>query len=157
MLRVHTIIVRYCCKTCNDNAFFVLVFMKYERPQEFVTLRFFVQKGRLRSAVRIGIGRPWIPQIRIRQNNASPTGIRIHNAGFNSVADPGCLSRIRIFSIADPGSISKNLSILTQKIVTKLPEIWSGLFIPDPDADFLYQFKGQNGTGPRIRIRNTGF
>jgi hypothetical protein len=35
----------------------------------------------------------------------------------SSVADPGCLSRIRIFSISDPGSASKNLSILTQKIV----------------------------------------
>ncbi len=45
------------------------------------------------------------------------------------------LSRIRIFSfsISDPGSASKNLSILTPKIVSKLSEIWSGLFIPDPD------------------------
>jgi hypothetical protein len=50
-----------------------------------------------------------------------------------SVADPGCLSRIRIFSnpdpgsrvknIPDPGSTSKNLSILTQKIVSKHAEI----------------------------------
>ncbi len=51
-------------------------------------------------------------------------------------------SRIRLFSIPDPkffhpGSTSKNLSILTQKIVLKLSEIWSGLFIPDPDPDFL--------------------
>ncbi len=30
-----------------------------------------------------------------------------------------------------------DLSILTQKIVSKLSEIWSGLFIPDPDTDFL--------------------
>ncbi len=36
-----------------------------------------------------------------------------------------------------PGSASKNLSILTQKIVSKLSEIWSGLFIPDPDPAFL--------------------
>jgi hypothetical protein len=42
---------------------------------------------------------------------------------ISSVADPGCLSlnrlfpsRIRFFSIPDPGSASKNLSILTQKI-----------------------------------------
>ncbi len=42
-------------------------------------------------------------------------------------------SRIQIFSIANPGSASKNLSILTQKIYSKLSEIWSGLFIPDPD------------------------
>ncbi len=32
----------------------------------------------------------------------------------SSVADPGWLSRIRLFSIPDPGSASKNLSILTQ-------------------------------------------
>ncbi len=44
---------------------------------------------------------------------------------------------IRILSIPDPRSASKNLSILTQKIVCKLSEIWSGLFIPDPDPDFL--------------------
>ncbi len=47
-----------------------------------------------------------------------------------SVTDPVCLSRIRIFSNPDPGSASKNLSILTQKI-------WSGLFIPDQDPGYL--------------------
>ncbi len=50
-------------------------------------------------------------------------------------------SRIRTVSIPDPGSSSKNLSILTpkksKKMVSKLKQIWSGLFIPDPDADFL--------------------
>jgi hypothetical protein len=40
------------------------------------------------------------------------------------------------------GSASKNLSVLLQKkMVSKLSEIWSGLFIPDPDPgtrpDFL--------------------
>jgi hypothetical protein len=39
--------------------------------------------------------------------------------------------------IPDPGSTSKNLSILTQKSVFKFSEIWSGLFIPDPDPGFL--------------------
>jgi hypothetical protein len=34
---------------------------------------------------------------------------------ISSVADPGCLSRIRIFSITDPEFASKNLSILTPK------------------------------------------
>jgi hypothetical protein len=42
---------------------------------------------------------------------------------ISSVADPGCLSRIRIFSIPDPEFASKNLSILTPKIVSKLSEI----------------------------------
>ncbi len=53
-------------------------------------------------------------------------------------------SRIRIFSIPDLGSkrfripdSHQRISILTQKIVSKLSEIWSGLFIPDPDPDFL--------------------
>ncbi len=54
------------------------------------------------------------------------------------------------FSIPDPGSkifpdprsrsasTSKNfLSILTQKIVSTLTEIWFGMFILDPDLDFL--------------------
>ncbi len=39
----------------------------------------------------------------------------------SSVADPGCLSRI---------PETKNLSFLTQKIISKLSEIWSWLFIP---------------------------
>ncbi len=42
---------------------------------------------------------------------------------ISSVADPGCLSRIRIFSTPDPEFASKNLSILTPKIVSKLSEI----------------------------------
>ncbi len=48
-------------------------------------------------------------------------------------------SRIKIFSVRDPwsGSASKNLSILAQKMISKLSEIWSGFFIPDPDPDFL--------------------
>jgi hypothetical protein len=50
-----------------------------------------------------------------------------------NVADPECLSWIRIFSIPDPGSsfkripgsasASRNFNILTQKIVSKLSEI----------------------------------
>jgi len=42
---------------------------------------------------------------------------------------------------------------------SKLSEIWSGLFIPDPDPDYLPILdsgsRGQKGTGFRIRIRNT--
>jgi hypothetical protein len=74
-------------------------------------------------------------------------------------------SRIRTFSIADPGSASKNLSILTPK----KPKKWflssrkydpsCSSRIPDPDADFLPipdpGSRGQKGTGSRIRIRNT--
>ncbi len=45
---------------------------------------------------------------------------------FHNDAEPGCLSRIQIFSIPDPGSASNNLGVLTQKIVSNLSEIWSG-------------------------------
>ncbi len=57
---------------------------------------------------------------------------KIHHFSFTSVSDPGCLSRIpdttffypgsriRIFSIPDPGSASKNLSIFNPKMVSKL-------------------------------------
>jgi hypothetical protein len=55
-----------------------------------------------------------------------------------------------------PGSASKNLSILTQKSGFHLTEIWSGLFIPDPDHDFTHPgSRDQKGTGSRIWIRNT--
>ncbi len=70
---------------------------------------------------------------------------------IDSYADPGCLSRIRIFSIPDPHQ--NIVSILTQKIVSKLSEIWSGLFIPDPD--FL-PIPDPESKRNRIRIRNTG-
>jgi hypothetical protein len=78
-----------------------------------------------------------------------------------SVADPGCVSRIRIFSILDPGSeffhpgsASNNSSILA-------PKNWflssrkydtgcsSRIRIPDPRS------RGQKGSGSRIRIRNS--
>jgi hypothetical protein len=36
-----------------------------------------------------------------------------------------------------PGSTSKNLIILTLKFVSQFSEIGYGLFIPDPDPDFL--------------------
>jgi hypothetical protein len=86
------------------------------------------------------------------------------------VADPGCLSRIRIFpsrtrdpgsrvkKIPDPGSgsASKNLSIfnpincfyaLGNMIRNVHPKSGSYIFIP-PGS------RGQKGTGFRIRIRN---
>ncbi len=59
-------------------------------------------------------------------------------------------SRIRIFSIKDPGSELKNLRILSQKIVSKLSEIWSGfssqIRIPNPDQ-FCGSMKFWNGSG----------
>ncbi len=95
----------------------------------------------------------------------------------SSVADPGCLSRIpdttffhpgsriRTVSIPDPGSASKNLSILIPKkpkkwfLTSRKFDLGCSSQIPDPDADFLPipdpGSRGQKGTGSRIRIRNT--
>ncbi len=77
------------------------------------------------------------------------------NRGGFRVRDPRCLSWISIFSIPDPGFVSKNLSILGQKI--KISDVWSGLFIPDPDPDCLPNqdpgSRGQKGSRSRIRIR----
>jgi hypothetical protein len=62
--------------------------------------------------------------------------------GDSGGADPGCLSRIPDPNFFHPGSElfssripdpHQNLSFLNQKIVSKLSEIWSGLFIPEPD------------------------
>ncbi len=60
------------------------------------------------------------------------------------------MSRFCIFSTPFPGSASKNLSTWTQKIVPKLSKIWSGLFIPDPDSDFL-PIPDPGSKGYRIR------
>ncbi len=59
------------------------------------------------------------------------------------------------------GSASKKFCILTQKIVSKISEIRSGMFIPELDlgsgSRFFYpsQIQGPKGTGSRIQIRNT--
>ncbi len=67
-------------------------------------------------------------------------------------------SRIRIFSIPDPNffhprSASKNVSILTPTNFSKHSEIWSGLFIPDPDHDF---YPSQIPGSKRHRIPDPG-
>jgi hypothetical protein len=69
------------------------------------------------------------------------------------------------FSIPDPGSASKNLSILTPIkpkkwfLVSRKCDPGCSSLIPDPDADFLLipdpGSRGQKGTRSRIRIRNT--
>jgi hypothetical protein len=93
-------------------------------------------------------------------------------------------SRIRLFTIPDPGfevtpsriqdpgSLSKNLSILTPKktkngfsaLKNMIRFVHTGSRITDPDADFLPSrvpgpgYRGQKAPDPgsRIRIRNTG-
>jgi hypothetical protein len=75
------------------------------------------------------------------------------------IPDPFFPSRIRIFSIVDLGSPSKNLIILAKKKffsalgnVIRVVHPGSGSYIfthPDPGS------RGQKGTGTWIRIRNT--
>jgi hypothetical protein len=64
-------------------------------------------------------------------------------------------SRILELYIFHAGS-DQRISFNSQKIGSKLSEIWSGLFIPDPGSGswfFLPLSRGQKGI--RIRIRNT--
>jgi hypothetical protein len=73
----------------------------------------------------------------------------------------------RVKKISGSAFASKNLSILIQKFVYKLSEIWFKIFIPDPDLDFLpipYPgFRGQKGIGSgsaffiRVWIPNIAF
>ncbi len=75
------------------------------------------------------------------------------------------LTRIQGQKIPNPGSgsASKNLSVLTQKIVFKLSKIWSGLLIPDPDpGSWFLPIQGPGvkkapDSRSRIRICSTGF
>jgi hypothetical protein len=76
-------------------------------------------------------------------------------------------SRFQLFSIPDPGSSSKNLSILTPKkakkwfLSSKKYDPGCSSRIPDPDADFLPSripdpgVKKALNPGSRIRIRIT--
>jgi hypothetical protein len=98
-----------------------------------------------------------------------------------SEADPGCLSRIpdptfyhpgselSPSRIPDPGSSSKNLSILTPQkrkkwfLSSKKYDPGCSSRIPDQDADFLPSWIPDPGVkkapnpGSRIRIRNTDY
>ncbi len=89
---------------------------------------------------------------------------------FIRIPDPNFFhpgSRIRIFSIPDPGCLSRIRILIFYPF--RIPEFFpfrirvvhpgSGLFIPDPDPDFLpipHPGSRGQGTGSRIRIRNTG-
>ncbi len=56
--------------------------------------------------------------------------------------------------IPDPAFALKNLSILTQNMVSKLKERWSGLFIPDPDpwsGSWLFTYPGSRITDPGVK------
>ncbi len=58
---------------------------------------------------------------------------------------PDPVSKFFPSRILDPGSTSKNLCILTKKMVSQLSEIWSGFstpnpdFLPVPDPDPVFQ------------------
>ncbi len=61
----------------------------------------------------------------------------------------------RVKKIPDP---VKEFKYFNPKNCFKHSELWAGLFIPDPDPDFLPipdRYSGKTGTGSRIQIRNT--
>jgi hypothetical protein len=84
------------------------------------------------------------------------SGLFIPDPNFSS---PDPVSRVK--KIPDPDSDPFKIIqvLLTQKIVAKLSEICSGMFIPDPDLDFSpildYVSRIQGSKRPRIRILNT--
>jgi hypothetical protein len=77
-------------------------------------------------------------------------------------------SQVRLFSMPDPTCLHPGSRILIKefqyfnpkKMVSKLLKIWSGLFIPDLDADFLLipdpRSRGQKGTQSRILDPGSG-
>jgi hypothetical protein len=91
----------------------------------------------------------------------------------SSIADPGCLSRIRLFSIPDPGSQIrifpsgsririKELKYFNQKkwfLCSRKYDTGCSSRIPDPDPYFLPipdpEVKKAPDPGSQIRIRNT--
>jgi hypothetical protein len=92
----------------------------------------------------------------------------------SSFADPGCLSRIRIFWITDPNFFHPGSDFFPSRIGIKElkyfnPKKWfiisrkydpgcfSRIRIPDPDFLLIPDpgSGGQRGTGSRIRMRNT--
>jgi hypothetical protein len=109
----------------------------------------------------------WIPN-----PNVSHPGSRILDPNFfpSWFHDP----RFEFFPsrALDPGCISKNLSILTKKMVSQLSEIWSRFSIPDPDpgsGSWLFTYlrsrswipdpesRDQKGSGSLILDPGSGF
>jgi hypothetical protein len=77
---------------------------------------------------------------------------------LTSVADPNFFHpRSRVKKIPEPRVkkitgiririCTKKFTYFNTKIVSKLLEILSGMFIPDMNLDFLPGFRGQKGTG----------
>ncbi len=118
-----------------------------------------------RTRVACVTGGHWALYVKSYQDNiyqCCGSGMFIPNPG-SPIPDPTFFhpgSRIWPVSVSDPGSASKNLSILTPKKTKKWflssrkydPSCSS--WIPDPDADFLPipdpGSRGQKGTGSRI-------
>ncbi len=100
-----------------------------------------------------------------------PSQIQVPGSKFVSswIPDPG--PEFFPSWILHPGCASKNLSILTKKMVSQLSEIWTGFSILDlypGSGSWLYTYprsrswildpesRDQKGTGSLIPIRNTG-
>ncbi len=106
-------------------------------------------------------------KLSLNQNSKLLRTWQKHRCGsWMFIPDPRSWIRIFPSRIPDPnffhpGSSSKTLSILTPKNVSKLSEIWFGLFILDPDHDFYPSripepgSRGQKDTGSRISDPDT--
>ncbi len=85
------------------------------------------------------------------------SGMFIPDPNFfpSRIPDPGS----KRFRIPDPYPLQRIQVFLNQKIVSKLSELWSGMFIPDPDPGFGSWFFIHPGSrdqkGTRSRVRNT--
>ncbi len=120
----------YCICWCilkNEN-FCALILFKFSVGCE--------QRGGLQETPRV-----WEGNFR---ENGQPGTVQIWESCSISVADPGCLSRIRIFSIPDPGS-------------KRLPDHGSAIRIKElryfnPKQLFLSSRKYDPGSQSRIRI-----
>ncbi len=106
------------------------------------------------------------------ESECFPSQIQDTGSNFFSswIPDP----RLEFFPsrVLDPGCISKNLSILTKKMVSQLSEIWSRFSILDPDpgsASWLFTYPrsrswipdlesmDQKGNGSLIPDPGSGF
>ncbi len=109
------------------------------------------------------------PESRIRMFPIPDPGYWIQ---IFSILDPRSQIWIFPFQVLDPGCISKNLSILTKKMVSQLLEIWSRFSIPDPDpgsGSWLFTYprarswipdpesRDQKGNGSLIPDPGSGF
>ncbi len=94
--------------------------------------------GYLFVALSTSCLQPFVMIIKKNYLNCCGSGMIIPDPNF-FIPNP----RSKTFRIPYPHQ--KSYVLLTKKIVCKLSEIWSGMFIPDPDLDFLLRIPNPGG------------